>query len=133
RPWPTPAPTSTRPGSWPSSASARRGKRRSAMPRADRARQVPVVIVGAGPAGLGAGGTLGRNGNPSLRGEPTPGLSPLPRATSVSTRTMALLRSWGLEAEVRAGQLDITAVGAWAAETLASPGGPLLPPRHPDL
>jgi putative polyketide hydroxylase len=40
---------------------------------------------------------------------------------------MELLRSWGLEAEVRAGQLDLTASGAWAAETLASPEGTELP------
>jgi putative polyketide hydroxylase len=46
---------------------------------------------------------------------------------------MELLRSWGLEAEARAGQLDITAVGAWAAETLASPDGTLMPLGHPDL
>ena len=103
------------------------------MPRADRARQVPVVIVGAGPAGLVAAVTLARDGIASLLVERNPGLSPLPRATSVSTRTMELLRSWGLEAEVRAGQLDITAVGAWAAETLASPDGTLLPLGHPDL
>src|SRR4029450_13551864 len=74
-----------------------------------------------------------RNGSASLLVERNPGLSPLPRATSVSTRTMELLRSWGLEAEVRAGQLDITAVGAWAAETVASPDGTLLPLGHPDL
>ena len=103
------------------------------MPSADRTRQVPVVIVGAGPAGLVAAVTLARNGIASLLVERNPGLSPLPRATAVSTRTMELLRSWGLEAEVRAGQLDITAVGAWAAETLASPDGALMPLGHPDL
>src|SRR4029450_11981626 len=74
-----------------------------------------------------------RNGSASLLVERNPGLSPLPRAPSVSTRPLELLRSWGLEAEVRAGQLDITAVGAWAAETLASPDGTLLPLGHPDL
>ena len=103
------------------------------MPSADRARQVPVVIAGAGPAGLVAAVTLARNGIASLLVERNPGLSPLPRATSVSTRTMELLRSWGLEAEVRAGQLAITAVGAWAAQTLASPDGTLMPLGHPDL
>jgi putative polyketide hydroxylase len=55
------------------------------------------------------------------------GLSPLPRATAVSTRTMELLRSWGLEDQVRAGQLDLNSTGAWAAETLASPDGVELP------
>ena len=103
------------------------------MAGAEQTRPVPVVIVGAGPAGLVAAVTLARDGIASLLVERNPGLSPLPRATSVSTRTMELLRSWGLEDEVRAGQLDITAVGAWAAETMASPGGTLMPLGHPDL
>jgi putative polyketide hydroxylase len=103
------------------------------MPGADQTRQPPVVIAGAGPAGLVAAVTLARNGIASLLVERNPGLSPLPRATSVSTRTMGLLRSWGLEEEVRGGQLDIAAVGAWAAETMASPDGVLMPLGHPDL
>jgi putative polyketide hydroxylase len=103
------------------------------MAGADRARQVPVVIVGAGPAGLVTAVTLVRNGVGSLLVERNPGLSPLPRATAVSTRTMELLRSWGLEGEVRAGQLDIGAVGAWAAETLASAEGSVAPLGHPDF
>jgi 2-polyprenyl-6-methoxyphenol hydroxylase-like FAD-dependent oxidoreductase len=103
------------------------------MASADPIRQLPVVIVGAGPAGLVTAVTLARNGIASLLVERIPGLSPLPRATAVSTRTMELLRSWGLEDEVRAGQLDITAVGAWTAETMASPDGVLMPLGHPDL
>jgi 2-polyprenyl-6-methoxyphenol hydroxylase-like FAD-dependent oxidoreductase len=94
---------------------------------------VPVVIVGAGPAGLVTAVTLARQGIASLLVERNPGLSPLPRATAVSTRTMELLRSFGLEDEVRAGQLEIAAVGAWAAETLASPDGDLLPLGQPDF
>ena len=94
---------------------------------ADRVHRVPVVVAGAGPAGLVTAATLAGNGVGSLLVERNPGLSPLPRATAVSTRTMELLRSWGLEEEVRAGQLDLTATGAWAAETLASPEGTELP------
>jgi putative polyketide hydroxylase len=97
------------------------------MDGADRARRLPVVIAGAGPAGLVTAITLARSGIGSLLVERNPGLSPLPRATAVSTRTMELLRSWGLEDEVRAGQLDIGAVGAWTAETLASPDGAVMP------
>jgi putative polyketide hydroxylase len=103
------------------------------MGAADHTHRVPVVIVGAGPAGLVTAVTLARQGIASLLVEGHPGLSPLPRATAVSTRTMELLRSWGLEDEVRAGQLEIAAVGAWAAETLASPEGALVPLGHPDF
>jgi putative polyketide hydroxylase len=103
------------------------------MASADRTQRVPVVIVGSGPAGLVSAVTLARNGIASLLVERNPGLSPLPRATLVSTRTMELLRSWGLEAEVRAGQLAIAAVGAWTAETMASPEGVLMPLGQPDL
>jgi putative polyketide hydroxylase len=94
---------------------------------ADRVRRVPVLVVGAGPAGLVAAITLARSGIGSLLVERNPGLSPLPRATAVSTRTMELLRSWGLEEKARAGQLDMAHVGAFATETLASPDGELLP------
>jgi putative polyketide hydroxylase len=103
------------------------------MGAADHTRRVPVVIVGAGPAGLVAAVTLARQGIASLLVERNPGLSPLPRATAVSVRTMELLRSWGLEDEVRAGALEIAAVGAWATETLASPEGALVPLGLPDF
>ena len=103
------------------------------MVPADRTSGVPVVIAGAGPAGLVAAVTLARNGIGSLLVERNPGLSPLPRATAVSTRTMELLRSWGLEEEVRAGQLTIDSTGAWAAETLASPEGVVVPLGIADL
>ena len=83
------------------------------MGAADHSRRVPVVIVGAGlRRGRVTAVTLARQGIASLLVERNPGLSPLPRATAVSTRTMELLRSFGLEDEVRAGQLEIAAVGA---------------------
>ena len=65
------------------------------MTGSDRTPEVPVVIVGAGPAGLVAAITLARYGVGSLLVERHPA-APLPRATVVSTRTMELLRSWGL-------------------------------------
>jgi putative polyketide hydroxylase len=77
------------------------------MAAVDRARDVPVVVAGAGPAGLVAAVTLARHGVGSLLVERNPALSPRPRATGVSLRTMELLRSWGLEDQVRAGQLDL--------------------------
>jgi 2-polyprenyl-6-methoxyphenol hydroxylase-like FAD-dependent oxidoreductase len=66
-----------------------------------------VLIVGAGPAGLTTAITLARHGVESVLVERRPALSGLPRAVSVSTRTMELMRSWGLEQEVRAGGVEV--------------------------
>jgi putative polyketide hydroxylase len=63
--------------------------------------EVQVLVVGAGPAGLAAAVGLARNGVECLLVERRHQLSPLPRATVVSTRSMELLRSWGLEDDVR--------------------------------
>jgi 2-polyprenyl-6-methoxyphenol hydroxylase-like FAD-dependent oxidoreductase len=82
----------------------------------------PVLIVGAGPAGLVAAITLARYGVGSLLVERRSGTSTLPRATAISTRTMELLRSWGLADQVRAGGDDVDFLG-WAAPTLASARG----------
>jgi putative polyketide hydroxylase len=103
------------------------------MAAAERSSRWPVVIAGTGPAGLVAAVTLARNGVGALLVERNPGLSPLPRATAVSTRSMELLRSWGLEDEVRAGQLDLDSAGAWSGETLASAEGTVVPLGIPDL
>jgi 2-polyprenyl-6-methoxyphenol hydroxylase-like FAD-dependent oxidoreductase len=80
---------------------------------------VPVLIVGAGPAGLTTAVALARHGVESLLVERRREGSRLPRATGVSTRTMELLRSWGLEEEIRAGEVEVEWVG-WVCETLAS-------------
>ena len=77
-----------------------------------------VVVVGAGAAGLAAAVTLGQNGVSTLVVEQRLDPSTLPRATIVSTRAMELLRSWGLEDDVRAGGVDGDAV-LWECETLA--------------
>jgi putative polyketide hydroxylase len=81
--------------------------------------EAPVIIVGAGPAGLMAAVALARNGIGSILLERRPDVSSLPRATAISTRSMELLRSWGLEAEVRAGGVDVEWL-IWHSETLAS-------------
>jgi putative polyketide hydroxylase len=80
---------------------------------------VPVLIVGAGPAGLTTAIALARQGVKSLLVERKHVPSALPRATGVSTRSMELLRSWGLEEEVRAGEVEVEWL-AWLCETLAS-------------
>jgi putative polyketide hydroxylase len=84
-----------------------------------RTHEVPVLIAGAGPAGLTAAIELARLGVECLVVERREQLSSLPRATVISTRSMERLRSWGLEDAVRAGGLDVEWVG-WLSETLAS-------------
>ncbi|HET7516131.1 MAG TPA: FAD-dependent monooxygenase [Actinomycetes bacterium] len=81
------------------------------------------MVAGVGPAGLVAAVTLARHGVGSLLVERNPALSPLPRATGVSLRTMELLRSWGLEDQVRAGQLDLGFTTGFATSSLTSPEG----------
>jgi 2-polyprenyl-6-methoxyphenol hydroxylase-like FAD-dependent oxidoreductase len=103
------------------------------MAAADGTHNVPVVIAGAGPAGLVAAITLARHGVGSLLVERNPALSPLPRATGVSLRTMELLRSWGLEEQVRAGQLDLGFTTGFSTSSLASPEGVPLKVGFPDL
>jgi putative polyketide hydroxylase len=80
--------------------------------------EVPVLIAGAGPAGSTAAVALARYGIECLVVERRSELSTLPRATAISTRSMELLRSWGLEEKVRAGGIDVE-WRQWHCETLA--------------
>src|SRR6476659_4661557 len=79
---------------------------------------IPVVVVGAGPAGLAAGITLAHAGVECLVVERRPEPSSLPRATVVSTRNMERFRSWGIDDEISAGA-DDAEVLLWECETLA--------------
>src|SRR5262245_11309358 len=88
-------------------ATMRIGQVRGATMRNEHRGQWPVVIAGAGPAGLVAGITLAQAGVDCLVVDRHRAPAPLPRATVVSVRSMELLRSWGLEAEVRAGGNDV--------------------------
>jgi putative polyketide hydroxylase len=85
----------------------------------NRIEEVPVLIVGAGPAGLTAATTLARYGVESLLVEKRAEPSTVPRATAVSTATMELLRSWGIEGSVRAGEIGVE-LRPWVTETLAA-------------
>jgi len=80
---------------------------------------VDVLVVGAGPAGLSAAITLGRYGIRTHVVEARPGRTPVPRANLASTRTMELIRSWGLEDEVRAGGVEVDFL-QWVGPSLAS-------------
>ncbi|HWT22226.1 MAG TPA: FAD-dependent monooxygenase, partial [Solirubrobacteraceae bacterium] len=84
--------------------------------------EVPVLVAGAGPAGLTAAVALALNGVEVLLVERRGRLSALPRATALSTRTMELLRSWGLEEEVRAGGVEAEWL-AWVCDSLAAAAG----------
>lgn len=61
-----------------------------------------VLIVGGGLVGLSAGLFLQRLGVPFILVERQPGVSPLPRARGIHTRTMELFRQVGVEEAVRA-------------------------------
>lgn len=73
------------------------------MPPSTPAADWPVVVAGAGPAGLVSAIALAQRGITVLVVERRDAAPALPRATVLSLRTMELLRSWGLEADVRAG------------------------------
>ena len=95
------------------------------------AMNVPVLIAGAGPAGLAAALELARHDVPVLLVERRARLSSHPRATVLSLRSMELVRSWGLEARVRARSVDVD----WrmlVSETLAeAAAGTALPVGYP--
>ena len=79
----------------------------------------PVLIVGAGPAGLTVAIELARSGVECLLIERRAEMSSHPRATTVSLRTMEIVRRWGLEEAVRAGGPEVE----WemlVSETLAT-------------
>lgn len=67
------------------------------------AEDVPVLVVGAGPAGLVTAIGLAHHGVRSLVVERHPSTSIFPRATGVSTRSMEIFRGWGIDDAVRAG------------------------------
>lgn len=97
-----------------------------------RAEQVPVLVVGAGPAGLTATLLLARHGIPVLCVDRRNEVSPLPRARGVHARAVEILRVLGVEPDMRAHALDIDPGAEWRPD-LASPpaashvtGGPTL-------
>jgi 2-polyprenyl-6-methoxyphenol hydroxylase-like FAD-dependent oxidoreductase len=81
---------------------------------------VPVLVVGAGPAGLVAAIGLARYGVRSLVIERHPSTSIFPRATGISARSMEIFRGWGIDEAVRRGGWRVKPVGA-AVTTLDGP------------
>jgi putative polyketide hydroxylase len=80
--------------------------------------QIPALIIGAGPAGATAAIALARLGVDCLLVERRTELSTLPRATGVSTRSMEIMRGWGLDERVRDGAPEVEWLG-WSSDTLA--------------
>jgi putative polyketide hydroxylase len=89
-----------------------------------------VLIVGAGPAGLVAGVALGRCGVDVLVVDKREVGSTLSRALVISTRSMEIIRSWGLEAQVRAGAADVES-RAWVTRSLSAAEGTEMPLGYP--
>ncbi|MGH3074711.1 MAG: FAD-dependent monooxygenase, partial [Gaiellales bacterium] len=83
-----------------------------------KSEDVPVLIVGAGPAGLIAAAALAQHGVESLVVDRRVTRSRHPRATTVTTRSMELVRSLGLEEAVLAGGVEVDWL-MWRCETMA--------------
>jgi 2-polyprenyl-6-methoxyphenol hydroxylase-like FAD-dependent oxidoreductase len=90
----------------------------------------PVLVVGAGPAGLVTSLTLAHHGVPSLLVEKHAGTSIYPRATGISVRTMEIFRGLGVEAAVRARSLDVKPL-MHVSPTLAAPTERVVPLGFP--
>jgi 2-polyprenyl-6-methoxyphenol hydroxylase-like FAD-dependent oxidoreductase len=87
-------------------------------------------VVGAGPAGLVAGITLAGYGVDVLVVEKREEASALSRAMMISTRSMELMRRWGLDQTVRAKASDIEPY-TWITESLACGTGVEVPMAFP--
>ena len=72
------------------------------MADSNTAAETPVLIVGAGPVGLSAAILLARLGVRSLLVERHPSTTDHPKSRAVLTRTMEVLRPWGVEEAFRA-------------------------------
>lgn len=81
--------------------------------------QIPILIVGAGPAGLCSSILLSRYGVRSLLVERHPSTSIHPKATGISTRTMELFRGWGIEPSIREVAMSVDFVSS-VRDTLAA-------------
>ncbi|MFC5952755.1 FAD-dependent monooxygenase [Pseudonocardia lutea] len=83
--------------------------------------ETDVLVVGAGPAGLATALAAVTHGARVLVVERRSTTSTIPRATGVSTRTMEILREWGLTDAVLAGSIGDVPPRVAVAETLVAP------------
>jgi putative polyketide hydroxylase len=80
-----------------------------------------VLVVGAGPGGLATALSAARHGARVLVVERRPGTSTRPRATGINTRTVEILRTWGLAHAVRRLAVAVDPDTATAATFFAPP------------
>src|SRR5882672_7180764 len=85
------------------------------------AAEIPVLIVGGGPAGLTASLLLSRHGVESLLIDKRLTGSPLPRARGVHSRAMEILRVCGVEPDLRAVELTINPGAEWRTDLTGPP------------
>jgi putative polyketide hydroxylase len=97
---------------------ANSGRKHPALARGE---SVPVLIVGAGPAGLTLSLLLARFGIESMIVERRLGRSVLPRATGVNLRSMEIYRSLGLQDAIDAASMPSDVPFMLVGETLAGP------------
>jgi putative polyketide hydroxylase len=90
----------------------------------ERRRDVPVLIVGAGPVGLSMGLLLGRFGIPALIVERNSTTTDHPKARGCFARTMEIFRVWGVDLAIRSRGLpdgaDHWAIGHTPADLRAT-------------
>ena len=79
-----------------------------------------VLVIGAGPSGLATAIAAARCGAHVLLVERHSGVSIFPKATGIRGRTMEIVRSWGLEDQVRSGDMALPTTMS-VSETLTQP------------
>jgi len=98
-----------------------------------KAIQVSVLICGGGPVGLSAAILLARLGVRSLLVERHPSTTDHPKARGFFTRTMEILRPWGVEAALREQALPSGAFRFIWVESLAGREIGRVEPPHRDV
>src|SRR5215831_11642289 len=107
------------------------GRKPMAQSYGDALSDIPVLIVGAGPVGLSAAILLARLGISSLVVERHSSTTDHPKARGFFTRTMEILRPWGVESRIRADALPSGAFRFIWVESLAGREiGRVEPPRR---
>jgi 2-polyprenyl-6-methoxyphenol hydroxylase-like FAD-dependent oxidoreductase len=83
--------------------------------------QVPVLVVGAGPAGLTSSLLLAHQGIPVMCIDKRTAVSTLPRARGVHARAMEILHQCGVGEDLRRQALDIDSGAEWRSDLLSAP------------